>query len=77
MEEVVIVGNTIRPTSREGDVFYGLEVGTNGTGPAGRRALLPALQWTRHDGRPATGLYLTPSGFDSWLNPWGGPRVLP
>lgn len=75
--DVVIVGNTIRPTTREGDAFFGLELGTNGTGPAGRRALHPPLRWERHDGRPATGLTLTPSGSDAWLNPWDGPRVLP
>lgn len=45
----IIIDNqsqTARPADAEGDVWYGLLSGTNGTGPAMRRALAaPGLRW--------------------------------
>jgi hypothetical protein len=67
---------TVRPAVPEGDAFFGLEAGTNGTAAAGRRAAigLNGRIWERHDGRPATGLQLVPSNrsesYDA--NPWSG-----
>ena len=71
--EVVIDGRQIRPASREGDLYFGLESGANGIAAQNRRVLVapPGSYWVRHDGRPATGLLLRP-GTGTWSNPWGG-----
>jgi hypothetical protein len=72
MYETQIVENTIRPVSPEGDAWFGLESGTNGTAATMRRMNAPAgLEWRRHDGKPATGLLLNPRGSE-WINPWDG-----
>ena len=42
MHDVVIEANAIRPTTREGDQFFGLEIGTNGTGAITRSVLSPS-----------------------------------
>lgn len=65
---------TVRPLDAEGDEHFGLAIGTNGTGPAMRRKSAPeGFTWLRHDGRPATGIYLQGSGFSlTWRNPWDG-----
>jgi hypothetical protein len=71
---VVIKGRTIRPETREGDEYFGLRGGTNGTAATTRRALVekPGLLWLQFDGKIARGLFLhTPSG-DAWRNPWDG-----
>lgn len=74
---------TIRPSTKDGDDYYGLSVGSNGTATITRRACVTpsgtgpkgvaAYRWVRFDGRPAVGLTLIPSA-DSELtpNPWGG-----
>lgn len=57
----------------EGDRFYGLLPGTNGTGPTMRRACVPAdYQWLTSEGKPALGPTLVPTA-DSDLvqNQWG------
>lgn len=67
---------TIRPTSPEGDEFFGLAGGTNGTAAITRREVAeraaiknafgfydpkcPRLTWLRFNGKPATGLQLVP-----------------
>jgi len=68
---------TLWPLTPEGDAFFGLELGTNGTAATCRRLLLAPehYKWTRHDGRPATGLTLIPSGHDNSVNPWDGPVI--
>lgn len=73
MHEVKVIDRTVRPVTPEGDRFYGLESGTNGTGAEMRRLNVPAgLEWRRHDGKPATGLYLRPTGNSEGVNPWDG-----
>lgn len=73
MHEVRVIDRTIRPATPEGDRFFGLESGTNGTGAEMRRMGVPAgLQWVRHDGKPATGLLLQPTGRSEGVNPWDG-----
>lgn len=75
---------TIRPESPDGDDFYGLAMGTNGTAATVRRelaveALKPCtpsahverLTWVRSDGRGPIGLWLVPNGRShEFENPW-------
>jgi len=59
----------------EGDRFYGLEPGTNGTGPAMRRAVVPpGYTWLDSSGKPARGVFSVPSDHSDELqtNPWSG-----
>jgi hypothetical protein len=60
----------------DGDTFYGLLPGTNGTGPAMRRRCAPAgYTWfSARDCRPARGVFSVPSGRSDELqtNPWSG-----
>lgn len=71
---------TLRPQTAEGDRFYGLEPGTNGTAATTRRALVEheiagfALAWLRHDGRQPIGITLVPTdaGDDAFQSPWVG-----
>lgn len=68
-------GSTIRPVTPEGDAYFGLEAGTNGTAAECRRALVqrPGERWVRFDGRPATGLRLAPpSRVVEGVSPWSG-----
>lgn len=66
-----------QPVDPEGDRFFGLESGTNGSGATMRRKLVAdGFKWERHDGRPATGLQLSPTGRTDWRNPWDGPAPL-
>lgn len=71
----------LKPETPEGDAFFGLVVGTNGTAAMSRRECVEAqittatpIEWARHDGRPAVGVTLVPSSrgdrFDP--NPWSG-----
>lgn len=74
------VSRTIRPATPDGDTYFGLAVGTNGTAAMTRRALAePAnsgpYTWVRYSGRPAVGATLIPTGRDTWSNPWDGPGV--
>lgn len=60
---------------RDADVFFGLLPGTNGTGPAMRRACVPeGYAWLTSDMRPARGVLLVPSSDSDSLqtNPWSG-----
>lgn len=60
---------------RDADRFFGLEPGTNGTGPAMRRACVPAdFTWLDSSGKPARGVYLQPSDTSDGINtnPWSG-----
>lgn len=65
---------TVRPLTEDGDDFYGLALGTNGTAAAMRRLCAnapPSYRWLRRDGRPATGLRLRPAtGETKFVNPW-------
>jgi hypothetical protein len=77
---------TIQPDGRDGDAFFGLESGTNGTAAAARRQVVEAQVsstqnyvwgqpvWLRSNGKPAAGLQLVPSDrSDSYeANPWSG-----
>ena len=59
----------------EADVLFGLLPGTNGTGPAMRRALAPeGYTWVTSDGRQARGPLLVPSNLSDEMNtnPWSG-----
>lgn len=59
----------------EADRFYGLLPGTNGTGPAMRRACVPAdFTWLASDMKQARGVLLVPSDQSDELNtnPWSG-----
>lgn len=69
---------TVQPTHPEGDDYYGLAPGTNGTAAQTRRALAVSstsitYRWVRYSGAPAVGVTLVPSGEDVWQNPWDGP----
>lgn len=72
LPEVIFEGNTVRPTDADGDVFFGLVSGTNGTGPALRRTLVAqvGLTWLCSDGRRAVGTLLIPTGNVYTENPW-------
>lgn len=75
MHDVVIENETIRPATPEGDAFYGLEMGTNGTGAITRRLLVgpPGARWLRHNGRHAIGPTLIPTTRSNFAsNPWDG-----
>ncbi len=65
-------GRFLMPAEPAGDAFFGLELGTNGSGPAARRALITpdGYRWLRYDSRPARGLELVPTADDSAANPW-------
>ena len=59
----------------EGDRFYGLLPGTNGSGPTMRRACVPdGYVWLTSEGDRARGVYLVPSDTSDELqtNPWSG-----
>jgi hypothetical protein len=69
----------LRPETPEGDEFFGLAAGTNGTAAAMRRRVIESsitttamLVWERHNGRAAVGVTLVPSGKDPNANPWSG-----
>lgn len=75
MFDVVIENNAIRPTTREGDQFFGLEVGANGTAAIARRRLVApdGARWVRHNGKPAIGPLLVPTARSFLVaNPWDG-----
>jgi hypothetical protein len=72
---------TIQPERPEGDAFFGLELGTNGTAAAARRLAVERAHhvaggfvWLRANGKPATGLQFVPSDrSDNYeANPWSG-----
>jgi hypothetical protein len=70
---------TIRPIEPAGDEFYGLAMGTNGTGATCRRQLIegkhPGYHWQRHDATRAAGINYVPPTRRSdadWVNPWDG-----
>ena len=67
---------TVRPEDREGDVFFGLRWGTNGTATETRRALVapPGYLWRCSDGQAAVGTTLVPTNrSDEYIfDPWGG-----
>lgn len=78
-ESATLHGFTLRPATPEGDDYYGLAVGTNGTRAAQRRAeeesatgLPGPFTWVRHDGGHAIGTLLVPSGEAKFMNPWDG-----
>lgn len=82
-ESVVTHGTTMRPSSPEGDAYYGLISGTNGTRAAQRRLESESatgtpgpFRWVRHGGGHAIGTLLVPTGEDSFVNPWDGPVSL-
>ncbi len=53
---------TLRPVSSEGDAFFGLQSGTNGTAATCRRALVQVdgYQWIQSTGRNAIGMTFVP-----------------
>lgn len=67
-----------RPLTVDGDEWFGLAWGFNGTAARCRRLLAApaAVTWLRHDGRPAYGLTTVPSSRSSerWRSPWTGER---
>lgn len=66
---------TIRPARSEGDDYFGLGPGTNGTAAITRRALVQpeGFTWVRFNRTPATGLQLIPGdSSESLANPWSG-----
>ena len=66
---------TIKPLDAEGDSYFGLVVGSNGSATICRRELYtPAgYTWVRFNGRPAVGITLIPSAdSDSTPSPWEG-----
>jgi hypothetical protein len=76
---VDVPSGTIRPESAEGDEYYGLTRGTNGTAAIARRACVEAvvgaglLTWVRACGSPATGIAYVPSDrSDDAPNPRAG-----
>lgn len=76
--------NTVRPAHLEGDDFYGLSLGSNGTAKTCRRALVEVTlqvnglsvtaEWRQSNGKPATGLTLVPTNHETWVSPWAGPE---
>lgn len=68
------VSRTVRPADAQGDEFFGLKPGHNGTAATCRRELAApeGYAWVRHNGRPAIGLTTIPSGIDDAVNPWSG-----
>lgn len=67
---------TVRPLTPEGDEWFGLTMGSNGSAALMRRAGAPAgYTWTRHNGRHAHGLNLQAHAHadtDTTPNPWDG-----
>lgn len=55
---------TIRPADAEGDAYYGLGPGTNGTAAMTRRAGVaqPGFTWVRANGSHATGIQYVATG---------------
>lgn len=74
VSSTIVSNGTIRPSTPEGDDYYGLALGTNGTAAESRRECAVngrPLQWVRHNGRIAVGPTLRGAGHDlSWKNPW-------
>ena len=72
--EIDAATGTIRPVNYEGDEFYGLAWGTNGTAATMRRTCAEGphtLTWLRHDGSRAVGLRLEPASEEKpFVNPW-------
>lgn len=70
------VDKTITPADREGDDYFGLGPGTNGTAAICRRALVEpeGYRWVRSSGRPATGPNYIPGNTsqESLPGPWDG-----
>lgn len=70
--------HTMRPAHDAGDAYFGLETGTNGTAAISRRAWAEYVhsaqgyRWVRHNGKPATGVLLIPSGKEATVSTWGG-----
>lgn len=77
---------TLRPVDAEGDDYFGLSIGTNGTAAVARRAIAEiaacgvsradrqfVFVWVRSNGRPATGMTLVPNAHSdlSYVSPWG------
>jgi hypothetical protein len=76
---------TVRPSRPEGDDFFGLTIGSNGTAATARREAVEleicatqnyvhgAPVWLRFNGKPAAGLQLVPgTSTDLETDPWGG-----
>lgn len=68
---VLTSSGTLRPATPEGDAFFGLEMGTNGTAASARREAFGAGPWERFDGSPATGLTLVPTNRSQRVVLWG------
>ncbi len=74
------VTRTVRPLDAQGDDYFGLGIGTNGTAATNRRQLavisasVPAdYRWVRANGSAATGLNCVPTArSESAPNPWTG-----
>lgn len=71
----------LQPATPEGDDFYGLNMGTNGTAAAARRAVAQAkinascevVEWARSNGAPAFGLQLVPGDSEAVnADAWSG-----
>ncbi len=65
----------VRPALPEGDTYFGLQPGTNGTAAMSRReAAAPAgFRWVRSNGLPATGLQRIPTNRSEFIaGPWSG-----
>lgn len=80
---VLVCGNTgtIRPETRDGDAYYGLARGTNGSAAITRRALaestagvMPINGWRTSAGRDTGSVWLVPTGDSERINadPWSG-----
>lgn len=75
IDAVIREHGTIRPATPEGNEFFGLNRGTNGTGTKGRRECVQRAGdvWVRHDGSPAISLRLTPPlEAVEGVSPWSG-----
>lgn len=74
--DVELCDGVARPLHPEGDAFFGLEMGTNGTAAEARRACVrDAQSWKRSNHRPAVGVTLVPPSItcstEAPKGPWG------
>jgi hypothetical protein len=67
---------TLKPEHPQGDDYFGLVIGTNGTAARCRRELhehvacAEGFVWVRANGGPATGVTCVPTGLEVEPNTW-------
>jgi hypothetical protein len=73
-EAVTYVNEVVKPATPEGDEYYGLKSGTNGTAAATRRAMVSTgtHRWVCFNGGPPVGLQLIPTNEQVKTNQWDG-----